>query len=148
MLEEVLNHLHNRFVRNSKCGKFTIADGALEIIGLQHGQYFWINGSVFNDGLHRWPTTGKDCYPLPAMQDEEFKGTVQFLAVPQAVIEIADEIEAWCENNAQVLDGPYQSESFDGYSYTKASGGSESGEAVETWQSHFRNRLNVWRKVA
>lgn len=137
MLEEVLNHLRNRFERQRLVGTFTVADGALEIAGLQDGQYFWILGSVFNDGLHRWPAKGE-------LTDEEFEGAVLLLAVPRPVIDLADEIGQWCEANSDALSSPYQSESFDGYSYTKGDG----DDGAATWQSHFADRLNPWRKIS
>ena len=40
---------------------------------------------------------------------------------------------------------PYQSESFGGYSYTKAS--ASNGDQVD-WKTVFRSRLNRWRKIS
>ena len=137
MLEEVLLHLNNRFERARVDGDFAVEDGRIAVDGLQEGQYFWVEGSVFNDGLHRHPATDMD--------DEEFCGRVCLLAVPRAVIDLADEIEGWCGANAEALDSPYQSESFGGYSYSKGGGDGAAGAA--TWQSHFATRLNAWRKL-
>ena len=89
--------------------------------------------AVFNDGLHRWP-----CTDLP---DEEFVGTVWALAVPKAITDIANEIEAWRKANP---DSAYTSESFGGYSYTKATA---SDGTPMRWQDAFRRRLNRWRKL-
>ena len=76
---------------------------------------------------------------------ETFTGEIWALAVPGAVIDLAVEIEAWETKNGAVSTGPYQSESFGGYSYTKATD-AQTGGAV-TWQSAFRSRLNQWRKI-
>ena len=73
MLEQVIIHIHNRFEVKRIEGTFTIADGELPLF-LQDGQYYWIEGSIFNDGLHQYPETG--------MTDETFKGTVISMAVP------------------------------------------------------------------
>ena len=139
MLEQVLMHLNNWFLVPGGIHEdaYTIKDGSIALPFLQNGQYFRICGSVFNDGLHR--------YPAADLTDEAFEGTVWALAVPQAVASLADEIDAWETKNGAAAVGPYQSESFGGYSYTKATD-THTGGAV-TWQSAFRNRLNAWRKI-
>ena len=139
MLEQVLMHLKNWFLVPGGIheGTYTIEDGGITLPFLANGQYFRICGSVFNDGLHQ--------YPASDLKAETFDGTVWALAVPQAVIELASEIEAWQKKNGDASVSPYQAESFGGYSYTKATD-SASGGAV-TWQSAFRIRLNAWRKL-
>ena len=139
MLEQVLMHLKNWFLVPGGIheGTYTIEDGGIALPFLANGQYFRICGSVFNDGLHQ--------YPASDLKAESFDGAVWALAVPQAVIDLAEEIEAWQKKNGDVSVSPYQSESFGGYSYSKATD-SASGGAV-TWQSAFRSRLNAWRKI-
>ena len=139
MLEQVLMHLKNWFLVPGGIheGTYTIEDGGIALPFLANGQYFRICGSVFNDGLHQ--------YPASDLKSETFEGTVLALAVPQAVIELASEIEAWQEKNGDASASPYKAESFGGYSYSKATD-SASGGAV-TWQSAFRSRLNAWRKL-
>ena len=139
MLEQVLMHLKNWFLVPGGIheGTYTIEDGGITLPFLANGQYFRICGSVFNDGLHQ--------YPASDLKAETFEGTVWALAVPQAVIELAAEIEAWQKKNGDASVSPYQAESFGGYSYSKATD-SASGGAV-TWQSAFRSRLNAWRKL-
>ena len=139
MLEQVLMHLNNWFLVPGGIheGTYTIEDGGIALPFLANGQYFRIFGSVFNDGLHQ--------YPAGDLKTETFDGAVWALAVPQAVIELAAEIEAWEKKNGEAASGIYQSESFGGYSYSKATD-SASGGAV-TWQSAFRSRLNAWRKL-
>ena len=139
MLEQVLMHLKNWFLVPGGIheGTYTIEDGGITLPFLANGQYFRICGSVFNDGLHQ--------YPVSDLKSETFEGTVWALAVPQAVIDLASEIEAWQKKNGEASVSPYQAESFGGYSYSKATD-SASGGAV-TWQSAFRSRLNAWRKL-
>ena len=139
MLENVLNHIHNWFVKTTQAGTFVIDDGQLAYDGLQEGQYFRIVGSVFNDGLHQWPASD--------LTDEEFVGYVQGLAIPKAVIDLSDEISEWMTKYGEAVSGPYQSESFADYSYTKATSGSDSGGGPVTWQSVFRSSLSPWRKI-
>ena len=139
MLEQVLMHLKNWFLVPGGIheGTYTIEDGGIALPFLANGQYFRICGSVFNNGLHQ--------YPASDLKSESFDGTVWALAVPQAVIELAAEIEAWQKKNGDASVSPYQSESFGGYSYSKSTD-SASGGAL-TWQSAFRSRLNAWRKL-
>ena len=139
MLEQVLMNIRNWFpVKGGiHSGTFTIKDGGITLPFLADGQYFRICGSVFNDGLHQ--------YPASDLKAETFEGTVWDLAVPQAVIDLATEIEAWQTKNGEAASGIYQSESFGGYSYSKATD-AETGGAV-TWQSAFKKQLSAWRKI-
>ena len=137
MLEQVLRHLNNWFLVEIREGTFTVENGSITLPFLLTNQYFRIVGSVFNDGLHQ--------YPAVDLTDETFTGSVWALAVPKAVIDLSVEIEAWQEKNGDASVSPYQSESFGGYSYSKATD-SASGGAV-TWQTAFRSRLNAWRKI-
>ena len=138
MLENVLKEIHNWFQREIIPGTYTIQDGRITLPFLLPGQYFRIVGSVFNDGLHRY---GPD---MEAMEDETFEGAVWALAVPKAVVELAGEIAAWQEKYKDTVDSPYTSESFGGYSYSKA--GSVDGSSGG-WQAAFQSRLNPYRKL-
>ena len=135
MLETVLQNLNNWFLvpDGVHAGEFTVHGGQLTLPFLQTGQYFRVVGSVFNDGLHQ--------YPVADLTDETFTGSVWALAVPKAVIELAEEIDAWQTKNGDP--GPFTSESFGGYSYSKAT--NASGMAVG-WQDVFKSRLNDWRR--
>ena len=139
MLEQVLMNIRNWFpVKGGiHSGTFTIKDGGIALPFLANGQYFRICGSVFNDGLHQ--------YPEDNLVDETFNGTIWALAIPKAVIDLADEISKWQEKNGEASVSPYQSESFGGYSYSKATD-AETGGAV-TWQSAFKQQLSAWRKL-
>ena len=136
MLETVLQNLNNWFLvpDGVHAGEFTVQSGQITLPFLQTGQYFRVVGSVFNDGLHQ--------YPVADLTDETFTGSVWALAVPKAVIELAEEIDAWQTKNGDP--GPFTSESFGGYSYSKAT--NASGMAVG-WQDVFKSRLNDWRRI-
>ena len=139
MLEQVLMNIRNWFIVDGGVhpGTFTIKGGGIALPFLANGQYFRILGSVFNDGLHQ--------YPEDDLVDETFNGTIWALAIPKAVIDLADEIQNWQEKNGEASVSPYQSESFGGYSYSKATD-AETGGAV-TWQSAFKQQLSAWRKI-
>lgn len=133
MLEQVLTHLHNWFVQSAHNGTFTVQDGSLALPFLLNGQYFRIIGSTFNDGLHQNPANG--------LKDETFSGAVWALAVPPAVLALSQDIADWNAKNG--APSPFVSESFGGYSYTRATN-SKGGAA--SWQSAFAERLQPYRK--
>ena len=139
MLEQVLMNIRNWFTVDGGIysGTFTIEDGGITLPFLANGQYFRICGSVFNDGLHQ--------YNVLDLIDETFTGTIWALAIPKAVIDLSKEIEKWQEKNGAASVSPYQSESFGGYSYSKATD-AETGGAV-TWQSAIKKQLSAWRKI-
>ena len=139
MLELVLTHLKNWFVvpNGIHVGMYKIENNTLELPFLQNGQYFRICGSVFNDGLHK--------YGEAKLQDETFGGSVWALAVPTAVIDLSAKIEEWQNKNGEAVTSPFTSESFGGYSYTKATDTATGAQA--TWETVFRSQLNPYRKL-
>lgn len=140
MLEEVLEYLNNWFCNPNdiKIGVFRIEDGTIDL-PLLDGQYFRIIGSYQNDGVYQ--------YPASDLTDEAFYGAIWPLKIPQVVLSLVSEIENWQEANGTSASGPYQSESFGGYSYTKASASTDSESSVITWQDVFGSRLTAWRKI-
>lgn len=143
MLTELCRELNNWFEKDRFFGTFQVDGGSIDLsgTGIQNGQYFRIAGSVFNDGVYQYPAEG--------LTDETFEGAVWAMAVPPSVIALADEIEAWqakYRGADSAAMSPFQSESFGGYSYSKA-GGSGSGGTDGSWQNAFRSRLNPWRKI-
>ena len=138
MLNEICAELRNYFeVPNGRhFGKFTISGGSIAPLDfLQDGQYFRIVGSFFNDGVYQ--------YPAASLTDEVFDGAVWAMALPPSIITLADEIKAYNDSD----DGkasPFTSESFGGYSYTKAT---DANGAPIGWQKAFASRLNRWRKL-
>lgn len=131
MIDEICASLHNYFAVDIVPGEYTVNDGEITLPFLAAGQFFRVVGSVFCDGVYRCGDK------LPA--DETFDGAIWALAIPPAFEAVAAEIEEWKQKNAEVINSPYQSESFGGYSYTK---GSDSA----SWQGVFAKRLNRWRR--
>lgn len=142
MLEQVLDYIHNYFVKDRVKGIYTINDGSIDLPFLINGQYFRITGSVLNDGVYK--------YPVDSLSDEVFTGEIWAMAVPPSVVALVDEIEEWVEKYGNVQNSPYSSESFGGYSYTKSNGsiGSGNGAQQASWQGVFNSRLNHWRKIS
>lgn len=137
MLEQILRHIKNWFLYQVYEDVFTIMDGSISLPCLSDGQYFRIKGSVFNDGLHKYPATD--------LKDEIFMGEVWALAVPEILVNLANEIESWQLKNGESASGPYSSESFGGYTYTRAVDAKTGG--AMTWEGVFRSQLDPWRKI-
>lgn len=156
MLKTLFNiclYLNNFFDRGLKrlYGTILIENGAIsnpefyEII--QDGQYFRIVNSIFNDGIYKY-----EANKAMNLHDESFVGAVWLMAIPQDIIDLANEVEAWVTKYNAVDSpnmSPFNSESFGGYSYTKSSGNSENEAnlGANTWQGVFASRLNPWRKL-
>ena len=134
MLETVLMYLNNWFVMGRYDDTYTIEDGGITLPFLVNGQYFRIVGSLFNDGVYQYPAE---------LTDETFDGSVWALAIPKALLSTVDEITAWTAKNGD--SGPYTSESFGGYSYSKAT--NSKGMAVG-WRDVFAAQLAPWKKPA
>lgn len=149
MIDEVCAYLKNYFDEGlpKYFGEITISNGALTDFEdkLQNNQYFRIVGSVFNDGVYKYPETH--------LKDETFTGgAVWAMALPPAFIEICAEIQDW-QTKYGAADSaalsPFNSESFGGYSYSKSSGNATGGASSNpnSWQGAFASRLARWRKL-
>ncbi len=139
MLTEICAEIRNYFLLPGgvHTGVFTISGGSIAPLDfLKNGQYFRIVGSAFNDGVYTYPT-----YELT---DEQFEGSVWAMAVPPAVVALAEEIKAFKESDAG-KPTPYTSESFANYSYTRAS---DANGAPVSWQSLYAKRLNPYRRIS
>lgn len=145
LLEEVLSHIHNWFVRDSSMfNDLKIVDGELTDEALEYvagKEFYKIDGSYLNDGLHKADE--------PELSDEEVdKARISLLAIPKPLLGIVDEIEEWNAKYADVASGPYFSEEFGGYKYQIRGFSSYgvSGSPLSGWRLAFANRLNPWRK--
>ena len=142
ILTEICDYLNNYFWDKKINGKFTIADGAINVPALKDGQYFRIIGSIFNDGVHIYPATD--------LKDEEFTGSIWSMAVPSTVIAIASDVKDWQTKygnvNSEAM-SPFNSESFAGYSYSKSGSGNANSGSNIGWQDVFGGRLNKYRKL-
>ena len=137
MLTEICTHLHNFFVRDEDKHYqkgITINGGILTpSFNIKQNQYYRIVGSVFNDGVHKF---GDE---TDVLVDEVFDGSVWLMSVPKSFLDLVSEIEDYQAKYGQAT--PYVSESFGGYSYSKAD------STAASWQHAFGTRLNAWRKI-
>ncbi len=135
MLEKVLMHLNNDFKADTNLQKqsYTIQNGTLKVENILDGQYVRIYGSSLNDGFYQ--------YPLSGLVDETFYGYVVALNIPRIVLTLIKEISEWSEKNQPTA---VTSESFGGYSYSKAS--SKNGIPAG-WEQVFKQQLDPYRKM-
>ena len=145
MLETVLMYLNNWFAVGRYDDTYTIEDGKLTLPFLVNGQYFRILGSLLNDGVYKYANgtaldeTGTEI----TLIDETFDGSVWALAIPKGFLSMVEEITVWTAKNGD--GGAYTSESFGGYSYSKAT--NSKGMAVG-WRDVFAAQLAPWNKPA
>ena len=144
MLNELCQECKNYFDKAQPkfFGQIVIQDGSITnedfLEAIKPGQYFRIIGSIFNDGVY---CSNEELL----LEDETFDGAIWLMAIPKDFLAIAKEIEDWQTQYAKALTSPYQSESFGGYSYSKASG--KNGGGAVTWQDAFASKLNLYRRI-
>lgn len=146
MLEQVLGSIHNWFVRDTfSVRECTITEGALPAsVSVPNGVWYRIQGSYLNDGMHLKGDQNE------GLVDETFDGTITTHVIPKPLLAIVDEISSWQSKNGEIANGPYQSESFGGYSYSlKGSSSTANGNVPTTgWEAVFAGRLRKWRKLS
>lgn len=133
MLYEVMKYCRNVFPIPEKAlsGTFTIEGGELSL-PFYAGQFFIVEGSAFNDGVHQLPAV---------LIDETFEGRITPLRVPLDFLKLCEEIKDFNEKHQAT---PFESESFGGYTYKAAT--NADGNPV-TWRDVFAEKLKVWRKL-
>ena len=145
-LDVLCAELNNYFIKDMSAihlGNFEVRDGMVSPLDfLKQGQYFRIVGSDLNDGVYLYNGESMD------LKDEVFNGAIWAMSVPPIVLALAADIDEWRAKN-EALDSenmsPYISESFDGYSGTKA--GNSKGGTATGWQSQFADRLKPYRRL-
>ncbi len=148
MLNELLLYLKNFFDVKRIYGTFKIEDGYItedgHSVAILDKQFFRVVGSIFNDGVYQYHEDA----PLDLPINETFTGSIWLLAIPDDVMLLVADIESW-RAKYETIDGqllsPFQSESFGGYSYSKAT--PTNGSQGNTWQTAFANRLQRYRKL-
>lgn len=138
-IEDICRELNNWFDVKRAIGDFEITENGLTSFydDLYDDQYYRIVGSALNDGVYK---KGEEHVFAP----EVFHGAVWAMAIPQSVIYLSDRIDTWIEKYGDAVESPYQSESFGGYSYSKASG---SDNSSVSWKSAFKKQLDVYRRM-
>lgn len=136
MLEKIIAYLNNDFRVSDdepETHEWEIVGGTLTVPDVCEGQYVRIFGSLFNDGVRKYPLTG--------LTDETFTGCVIPLAIPRVILTLAEEIETWSEKNQPTA---FTSESFGGYTYSKAT---KADGTAAGWREVFADDLKPYKKM-
>lgn len=140
ILDSLCRELRNWFIRGEVDGTFTISGGALspDTAPLHNGQYYCIGGSLFNDGVHRWPEE--------QLVDEVFDGYIWLMGVPRDFLSLAEDIAAYRARLDEIgaANKGYTSESFGGYSYTLAP---DAPADVVELRDRILDGKRRWRKI-
>ena len=149
MLTEICAEIKNYFTyaKDRHVGDFAIVDGAIVPSIDFSTDYIRIIGSHLNNGVHKLSDESDVLVDEPT-----FHGAVWIMSPPKDFLDLVAKIEAWQAKYGAIDSeamSPFQSESFGGYSYSKASGGgSTSGKSsVPTWKSVYASRLNIYRRI-
>ena len=141
MLTNICAYLKNYFDYERHIGTIKIADGVITCNGkrIETGQHFALFRDRFVLGVYK---AGDE------IPDKTFEGAVWLMDVPEAIKEADAWAEEWnLKNGSAEANGPFQSESFGGYSYTKgssANGGVGSGVFD---QAQFKAMLAPYKKI-
>lgn len=140
-MTDLCAEIRNYFDLKRAFGTYTISNGTIIIDDMQEGQYFRICGSVFNDGVYQ--------YPAENLVNETFDGAIWYMAIPPNIVDLVSQMTEWETSNQTAISSPYSSESFGGYSYTRATGGSgaDGGDGSPNAFSHFASQLKPYRKA-
>lgn len=135
MLEKLMSYCKNYFARTVESGEYTILNGSINTTGTYAtGQYIRIRGSLLNDGVYQYSQ-------IMNLQNEIFTGEIYGLAPPKDFIELSTAISTHVDKNPQ---SALTSESFSGYSYSKAT---DANGAPMSWQSIFASELKQFKKM-
>ena len=142
MLDKILRelgwyrHPDHQYVDDTKFERFTIEGGKIAPSDfLKEKDYYRIIGSKHIDGLYQYPNSD--------LTDEVFDGAVWVMRIPPAVVTLAQDIEKYAQSDSG-KQSAYVSESFGGYSYTKAT---NSNGVPLSWKRMFEDELHGWRIV-
>lgn len=132
----VMHEVRNFFHRGKYYGDITISGGVVASPGI-NAPYVYIKGSTHHDGL--WQMAGAALVGADA-PDETFLGCVWMLYPPNDFLALCKQV---AEFEAKTPVGAMQSESLEGYSYSRASGKS----GLLTWQEAYASQLRSYRRM-
>lgn len=129
-------------------GDFEIIGGVITPSFDFKTDYIRIIGSRKNDGVYKV----SDLVEHPLTDEGKFHGGIWEMSIPADFLSLVNEITDWQLKYGGangIINSPFQSESFGGYSYSKSSGRSSgtSSDSTPSWKSIYASRLNVYRKI-
>lgn len=137
-LYELLLYLRNFFPGERWTLSNEPINGGGVDLPLDVGDYYLIEGSKRNDGLH--------IYGENDLLGDTLTGYVTECRIPSVILSIHEEINYHQAKYADVIASPFRRESYGGYEYEKESANTATG-TVDSWQIVFASRLRPWRKI-
>lgn len=142
MLENVLKFLNNHFYMWQEIGGFVINGDKIRVkANYLQGQYIRITGSILNNGVYQVKSVEGDTIEVEGLTNEIFEGCIFGLAIPKDLLTLVEHIEEYEKENKK---SNIISESFGGYSYTKAT---DTSGNIANWESVYFNDLCKYRKI-
>jgi len=154
-LTDLCEKLRNWFDVDRHFGTFAIENGTIDLDFIREGQFYRLIGSK-QDGIYMFngdylefikkittDNNGEFIVEADKIADETYKGALWELNIPKNFILQYANMCDWETKNADVLNSPFQSESFGGYSYSKANG---SNGSLTVWDN-FASDLARWQKI-
>lgn len=149
MLDEICAELKNYFAKDEDrfIDDWTISNGVITPQIDMPTAYIRIVGSRLNDGVYKVSELATK------LEDETFHGAIWVMSPPRAFLDLVKEIEAWQAEYGGATStalSPFSSESFGGYSYSKATGtrsGGGTSSAAPSWQATYAARLKRYRRI-
>lgn len=135
---DLKNYFIADFDHDIHLGEYTIANNSIDVDFIAENQYFRIVGSKFNDGVYKLDNK-------LTLVDETFQGAIWVMSVPPAFLAAVQEAETYL--TAHPLGIEFQSESFGGYSYTRASGGNSMSSGFWYLPAVTAQKLNRYRRL-
>lgn len=137
MLFEAMSYCKNWFVTEIHKGNISIQDNTINL----NGKEFTPNAYTDFLRLIGGHTNEQMFDSSKVLENDEFEGEIWELAPPQEFIKLCDKIREWNDENKP---NDKTSESFGGYSYSKAT--NNNGVPL-TWQDVFAKELRAYKKI-
>ena len=135
---DLKNYFIADFSKDLYFGEFEIHNNIINLGFLDANQYFRIVGSKFNDGVYKYDNK-------LTLVDETFNGAIWAMSVPPEFLAAVQEAETYLTEHPLGIE--FQSESFGGYSYTRASGGNSMSSGFWYLPAVTAQKLNRYRRM-
>lgn len=155
-LTDLCEKLRNWFDVDRHFGTFEIENGTIDLDFIREGQFYRLVGSK-QDGIYFVENYKKLMFVKSISdgtqsdfnidgieaKDETFNGAIWELSFPLNFVLFYENVCDWETKYADKVNSPFQSESFGGYSYSKANG---SNGGLTVWDK-FASDLLRWQKI-
>lgn len=133
-LEEMMWDHRNFFPgEHWSCTKHPIQSGSIQLPGLEVGDYYMIEGSKRNNGLH--------IHGESDLVGETLTGCVTECRIPKDFIKWNEQVNVWFKEEYPKIYSVFESESYGGYAYKLKA------EDKRVYMQVFADQSRRWRKI-